>query len=182
MYHLLLSHVVIHPAGLEEKQNIAVEYCSSPNVQADKRHTEVIFQLASFLPYKVTCSCLEEEKQFIHSAHSVLILARPSCLQRSLQEYNSKSKYCKMFNWSHFLNSPGHPSLPTTPPHTRRLPPPSCTTVSKGSSEASWLLHGKFRYTLTTCKLDRSAHYFFLKNKLIHWRNTKLSLFLASRL
>lgn len=39
MYHVLLSHVVIHPAELEEKWNIIVEYCGSPNVQADDRHT-----------------------------------------------------------------------------------------------------------------------------------------------
>ena len=133
MYRVLLSHVVIHPAELEEKWNAALEYCGSPNVQADKRHAEVIFSLASFLPYKVTCCCLKEEKPFIHSAHTVLILARPSCLQRSWKEYNSKSKYCKMFSWSHFLNSPGLPSLPTTPLHPRRLPPPSCTTIPNGS-------------------------------------------------
>ena len=68
---------------LEQKQNIAFEDSGCPNVQADKRHTEVIFHLAFFFLQKVTCNCLEKEKQFKHSRHSPLNLARPSCLQRS---------------------------------------------------------------------------------------------------
>lgn len=89
----LLILLFIHLGQSEQKQNIAIEYSDSLNVQADKRYTEVIFYLQSFLLHKVTYCFLEEEKQFIHSHHSTLILARASYLQRSLQEFNSKSKY-----------------------------------------------------------------------------------------
>ena len=74
----------------EQKYSIAVEYSVYPNVQAADRNTEVIVYLASFLPHKVTCRCLEEEKQLIHSRHGALISASPPCLQRSLYEYGSK--------------------------------------------------------------------------------------------
>lgn len=98
----------VHPDGLVRTEiEISSWHSGYPNEGGDKRHTEVIFYLASFLLHKVTCNCFGDEKQFIHSCHSTLILARPSCLQRSLWECTESPNVVKCSNESHFLSSPG---------------------------------------------------------------------------